>query len=260
MPPARSGADARLQDLVSVSQGRILALNAEGAAHRRLARFGAIVCADFGVPHPWGVQAVASGVPSRTDVASARAWLQERGARHGWRFCLAQEEHAGSPWRDLPVRERMELFAVTGLDRRRATSPVPAGLQLVTDPTYEQVVAGYGGWMNDESLARLLVVPDDLERSDRGYVVGRSEGRVVGCGFVWWCGRVACLSGIGVVADQRGRGVGRALTQAALDLAVTGPAAGAVDVVWLHATADGARLYRHLGMQWLGTQVQVGLA
>jgi ribosomal protein S18 acetylase RimI-like enzyme len=260
VPPTWSGDDARLLDLVTGSQGRMLALNGQGAAHRRLVHFGPVVCVDLGVPHPWGVQAVASGVPSRSEVASARAWLQQRGARHGWRFCVAQEEHAGSPWRDLPVRERMELFAVAARGMRRETSPPPSGLQLVTDPTYEQVVEGYGGWMSDEPLARRLVVPDDLERGDRGYVVGESEGRVVGCGFVWWSGPVACLSGIGVVADQRGRGVGRALTQVALDLAVTGPTAATVDVVWLHATADGARLYRHLGMQRLGTQVQVGPA
>ena len=55
------------------------------APHRSMQRFGSLVCADFGVPHSWGVRS-SSGLaePSADDARAALAWLGARGSVHGW--------------------------------------------------------------------------------------------------------------------------------------------------------------------------------
>lgn len=69
--------------------------------------------------------------------------------------------------------------------------------------------------------------------------VAARQGEPAGCAFVW---RTAYLSGIGVVPDERGRGIDRALTVAASRIAVTdAPDGCGPGLVWMHATEEGAR-------------------
>jgi ribosomal protein S18 acetylase RimI-like enzyme len=97
--------------------------------------------------------------------------------------------------------------------------------------------------MEDDPLARALVVAGDLQRARRRFVVARVDGRPVGCAFIWFAGGTAYLSGLGVVPSERGRGYGAALAVAAARIGASAP----VDTVWMYATDAGERLYRGLG-------------
>jgi ribosomal protein S18 acetylase RimI-like enzyme len=231
-----------------------------GAVHRAVAQFGPIVAIDLGVPQPWGIQA--SPAWREVDPEHAHAaltWCAERGGEHGWRVCLPEARVGKAPWDALTPAERIPMFAAdpaafADLDPTPATA-----LVLDDNPSYESVVAAYGGWMSDDALARLLVVPDDLARPGRRFIVGSVHGRPIGCAFVWWAGGTGYLSGIGVLPELRGQGHGRALTAAAARLAAIGPSTGVQpDLVWMHATAEGAALYSRMGFHRVDTEVQVG--
>ncbi len=232
-----------------------------GAPHRAHARFGSVRVTDMGVPHPWGVQASAGRtLPAPADVGAALDWCRAR-AGAGW--CVSVPEglrgQGAWPWPQLRDGELLPMFAADAAAVRGFTSAVPAGLVLDTAPSFDGVVTGYGGWMDDAPLARLLVVPDDLHRPERRFVVGSVAGRVVGCALVWFAAGTGYLSGIGVLPDLRGRGYGRALTAAAARIAAEGPAGGAgPDLVWMHATDEGAALYARMGFVRIDAELQLG--
>ena len=226
------------------------------APHRAVARFGPIVCNDFGVPHEWGLQASAGlSTPTEVDVINALAWMRDRGAVHGWRATVPQSIEADSPWPGLTVIDTLPVFAVDTARVNAISDGAPAGFALDVDPSYEDVIAGYGGWMGDTALAELLVTPEDVERVDRRFVVAHLAGRAVGCAFVWFAGDTGYLSGIGVVEEFRGRGIGRTLTAVAARLGSRAPHGGPTEVVWMFATDEGAALYEHMGFERIDTEV-----
>jgi len=248
-----------VRDRCWAADAQLRLMHATGAAHRRFVRFGTVVAIDIGVPQPWGIQACPGwGEVEPEDVRAALQWCDDRGREHGWRACLPEARVGHPPWDALVPVERLPMFAadsahVAGLD----PPPIP-DLVLDDDPSYESVVAAYGGWMSDESLARLLVVRSDLARPGRRFIVGSVHGRPVGCAFVWWAGGTGYLSGIGVLPGQRGLGYGRSLTAAAARLAGSGPGEGAgPDLVWMHATTEGAALYSQMGFALVDTEVQL---
>lgn len=233
-------------------------MHGTGASHRTVARFGAIVAIDLGVPQPWGIQ-ISSGLSdvAPEDARAAMAWCARRGQEHGWRACLPASRVGRAPWDDLVRHDQIPLFAAES--SALPVLPRVPGLTLDEDPSYESVVAAYGGWMADEPLARRLVVPEDLHRPGRRFIVGWVQGRPIGCAFVWWSSSTGYLSGVGVLPELRGRGYGRALTAAAALLAAAGPeGAAGPDLVWMHATTEGAALYSRMGFQMVDTEVQVG--
>lgn len=216
-----------------------------------MARFGPIVCTDMGVPHEWGIQASAGPHdPSPDEARAAAAWCSERSSGGPWRLCLPGSQPVPTAWVASDPVEVLPMYAV---DARHATAldvAAPPGVLLDHDPSVTDVLTGYGAWMDDDELARLLTTPADLRRPDRGSVVARLDGEVVGCAFAWWAGGTGYLSGIGVRADCRGRGIGRALTASAAQMAGRGARderGEPPDVVWMHATAEGAALYGSMG-------------
>jgi ribosomal protein S18 acetylase RimI-like enzyme len=238
----------------------LLAIGAAGPAPRRsVLRVGPVVGADLGVPHPWGVQVTAGPVlPDDDDAGTALAWCRDRGHATGWRVSVPEGLVGTRPWRDLVACDSTVMYATDPATAARLRTRPPTGVELVLDPSHAEVVAGYGGWMSDLPLAGLLVTPADMARTDRRFVVARVDGRPVGCALVWWAGGTGYLSGIGVLPEHRGRGVGRALTTAAARLAATGSGRGRADVIWLHATPEGAVLYRRMGFQAVDTEVLLG--
>jgi GNAT superfamily N-acetyltransferase len=231
-----------------------------GAAHREVARFGTIVAIDMGVRQPWGIQ-ISSGLSdvAPEDARAAIAWCARRGQEHGWRACLPASRVGRAPWDDLVRHDQIPMLAAeSSVVTHHGPFGVP-GLVLDEDPSYESIIAAYGGWMADEPLARSLVVREDLHRPGRRFIVGRVQRRPIGCAFVWWSSSTGYLSGIGVLPGLRGRGYGRALTAAAALLAAAGPdGATGPDLVWMHATTEGAALYSRMGFQVVDTEVQVG--
>ena len=109
--------------------------------------------------------------------------------------------------------------------------------------------------MADDELAALLVVPGDIAHPDRRFLVARLDGIVVGCAFMWFAAGTAYLSGIGVVEEHRGRGIGRALTAAAARLGAAPDNGRDVDLVWMFATDDGAALYERMGFARIDADV-----
>lgn len=240
-------------------------LHGSGAAHRSASSFGDVVTMDLGVSQPWGVQASAGQAsPTSADIAAALDWCRARGSEHGWRVCVP-ESAVGSgdkwPWGDLTADDRLPMFAAATRATPTGRHDVPVELEIDEEPSYESVIAAYGGWMSDTALASLLVVPTDLDRPQRRFIVGRVDGREAGCAFVWWTKETGYLSGIGILPRLRGRGYGRALTAAAARLAASGAdGRAAPDLVWMHATAEGAALYAGMGFRRIDTEVQLSPA
>jgi ribosomal protein S18 acetylase RimI-like enzyme len=238
----------------------LLVLGATGSAPGRATwRSGAMTGADLGVPHAWGVQVTAGAVePDVAEAAAALGWCHERGGEEGWLVSVPESLVGAASWGGLLLAGRTGVFATDAPTAATMDAPAPGGVELELGASRDDVVAGYGGWMNDLPLARLLVTEEDLARSDRRFLVARLNGRVVGSAFVWWAEDTGYLSGIGVVEGLRGRGIGRALTGRAAYIAALGHDGAAPDVVWMHATFDGAALYSRMGFTLVDTEVRLG--
>lgn len=239
----------------------LLAAGAAGGGSRAVLRCGSLVGADLGVPWPWGVQLTAGDrVPPATEAADGLAWCAARGRLTGWRVSVPADLVGAGPWSDLVARDATAVFALDGRAAARLSLHIPEGVTLDRAPTRDDVVDGYGGWMADPELAALLVTPADLQRPGRRFVVARLDGVIAGCAFVWWAAGTGYLSGLGVLPELRGRGIGRTLTAAAARVAATDCPTGTPDVVWMHATDDGAPLYARLGFHRIDTEVLLGPA
>ena len=248
------------REVVHASCGALAALGATGGEPRAVARFGSLTCADLGVGHSWGVQAAYGMTPEPADLDAAVAWLRLRAAGGGWEVSVPRSQVAQSIWGSLTDVGRKPVYAISPDAALFMARDTPRGLTLTTSPTRDEVVAGYGGWMDDLPLAQRLVTPTDLVQAQRRFVCGRVEGRVIGCAFVWWSGSTAYLSGIGVLAGERGRGCGWALTAAAARVAVAEAPGGRPDVVWMYATGEGAALYSRMGFERIDVHVSLSEA
>jgi ribosomal protein S18 acetylase RimI-like enzyme len=245
-------------DRVHAAYPGILGLGASGAAPRATARFGPLTCVDLGVPHSWGLQAAYDDLPGADDLRSAVAWLDARSAGRGWEIGARETHVARHDWAGLVPVSGKPVYALPPGSARSMARGLPRGLTLTSHPTRDQIVAGYGGWMDDRGEAELLVRADDLAQPRRRFVCGLVDGEVVGSALVWWNGGTAYLSGIGVMARLRGRGYGWALTAEAARIAVDeAPDAGA-EVVWMHATDEGAALYSRMGFERIDVHVSLG--
>jgi ribosomal protein S18 acetylase RimI-like enzyme len=244
--------------LWSIERQRLIRI-ASGAAHRSFVEFDSVVGIDMGVRHPWGVQLSASAdVPDWADATKAELWASDR-ANADWVVDVPLALVGVGPWKGFTEHERMGMYATTCDIAAALPMPVVGEFVITDTPTYDQVIAGYGGWMDDVELAELLVTAEDLAAPDRVFLVGLVDDRPVGCAFVWTIADTRYLSGIGVVEGQRGRGYGLALTTAAAHHAAVLPSGEPASLVWMHATADGAALYSRIGFELVDTEVQLGL-
>jgi GNAT superfamily N-acetyltransferase len=233
--------------------------NASGAPHRSYMEFGSVIAIDMGVPYRWGVQLSAGAdVPEWSDATRAGLWASDQ-AKSQWVVDVPLALVDVGAWAGLTEYERIGMYAATPDVAAELPTPDISELVITSTPTYEQVIAAYGGWMDDYDLARLLVTPNDLADSDRTFLVGLVDGEPVGCAFVWTIGDTGYLSGIGVVEPLRGRGYGLALTTAAAHSAATLPSGVPATLVWMHATSEGAALYSRMGFEHIDTEVQLGM-
>jgi ribosomal protein S18 acetylase RimI-like enzyme len=239
---------------------------ATGAAHRAVGQAGPVLLTDLGTGTRWGVRALDWGDGATDDNRKeALTWCAIRAAAAG-AGAAGFEVSLPAPsreWERLGLVEvdRLPALATTAAVAAAITGPEPAGLDIRQPRSVDEVVESYGGWMDDRPLAARLVVEADLRRTDRVFLVARVDGELVGCGQVWFVAGTAYLSGIGIVEDQRGQGYGAALTAAAARLAARGPHGGPPpDVVWLHASAMGAPVYRRLGFEPAGEDVRLAPA
>jgi GNAT superfamily N-acetyltransferase len=249
----------RVRELVWAAHPELLAIGASGPAPLRgVIRVESVVAVDLGVEHPWGLPVTAGlSLPRPSDATAAMQWCRGRDRGQGWCVSLPEELVGSSPWSELEPVERLTMWAMD-VDTSAGLPLTPIdGLELLSSPTLGEVLAAYGGWMADMTLAQQLVIPEDIERPDRRFIVARLDGEPVGCAFVWWAGRTGYLSGIGVVERLRGRGIGHALSTAAAHVAARGVRGIAPQVVWMHATDEGAALYSRMGFTKIDTEVQL---
>ncbi len=151
--------------------------------------------------------------------------------------------------RRLHLRPLTEHRAMVHSDPLSLQAPPSNGLavSLVQDPDalsrHVAVMAESFG-MDRPGAARLF--PESLLSEDRvQFFNGAVAGRTVATAAALRADRLASINNIGVVSHQRNRGLGTAMTVAAMSWATS---VGAEKLV-LDATASGARLYRRLGFE-----------
>jgi ribosomal protein S18 acetylase RimI-like enzyme len=265
--------DARLAVRAAQARAAVDLLACSGADHRALEPFGSVVATDLGVDTPWSVQVSLAGpalmhgptLPVPDELAAAREWAADRAAGRGYLVVLPApvaavfDRAAG----DLRRHDELPVLALGAVEARRMTGTdgqereaSTERLEIGPPRDLDELLAAYGGWMEDLALAAGLVVAADLTRPRRRFLVARAgpPGRteVVGCAMVWFAGGTAYLSGLGVLPGSRGRGYGRALAVEAARVGASAP----VDAVWMYATDAGERLYRRVGFRPAGSVVR----
>ena len=174
-------------------------MHGSGAGHRCGRRSSARITAfDLGVPQPWGIpgrpRIERSGAGAGT--RRARVVLPSADGRYGWRVCLPEVRVGSTPWGGLVPEERIPMFAARAADVADPDAVRSPGIwSSMRIPRTTSVVAAYGGWMSDDALARLLIVPEDLTRPGRRFIVGSVRGHPIGCAFVWWAAGPATSPG-----------------------------------------------------------------
>ncbi|WP_169815622.1 GNAT family N-acetyltransferase [Nocardia inohanensis] len=162
-------------------------------------------------------------------------------------------------WRESDPPELPELLARYGLARFESEPlmvfsggaalgpPEFARIEEVTDETgLVQWASLWSGTPGAEALAAGL--RQGLQLASVRYLVWRERGAILGCAAVVTSAAGASIEHIVTRADQRGRGIGTALTRRALDLALE----SGTDRVVLTASPDGEQIYRRLGFVTVG--------
>jgi ribosomal protein S18 acetylase RimI-like enzyme len=240
--------------------GLVAGLGGRGAPPRTHAVVAGIDVVDLGVPTPWSVRAhVPVPAPTAALLGEAVAWCRSRGGDRGFRTSVPAVEQGQIARFGLVAVETLGVYAMPA-SRAGALDPVEVdGLEISEARDVTELVTAYGGWMTDLPLAEKLVCAADLVNPFRRFLVGRVDGRAVGCALVWFAARTAYLSGIGILPDARRRGYGRALTNAAVRVGVSGGALDArPDLIWMHATTDGAALYSAMGFEHVDDHLHFG--
>jgi ribosomal protein S18 acetylase RimI-like enzyme len=167
---------------------------------------------EIGLPWLWWL------TPSHTS-PEIEAVLQERG--------LVREEVPGM-YRELAGRPEV---------------PMPAGVEVRRtddlDAFLDVMILGYG-------LPALVTEPMGVvmrELPEALNVLATLDGRPVASGTAYLSGPTAGVYNIAVLEEDRGRGIGYAVTATLLDLAADAGARHAV----LHSSADGFGVYERLG-------------
>jgi GNAT superfamily N-acetyltransferase len=265
--PSGEPSDSRLALRAAQARAAVDLLACSGADHRALEPFGSVLASDLGVSTPWSVQISLAGpalmhgpaLPVPAELAAARSWAADRAGGRGYLVTLPNQVAAAlEPDRlGLELADELPVLAL-GRTAAAALEPPasPGDLEIGPPLDLDELLAAYGGWMEDPGLAAGLVVAADLTRPRRRFLVARTASgagtEVVGCAMVWFAGGTAYLSGLGVLPACRGRGYGRAL---AVEAARVG-AAAPVDTVWMYATDEGERLYRQVGFRPAGSVVR----
>jgi ribosomal protein S18 acetylase RimI-like enzyme len=122
------------------------------------------------------------------------------------------------------------------LDIRRVRTAADHDVQVQTD------AAGFGG---DLAITSRLFPASGLDRPGVAEFVGFVDGTPVATSVVRVTGRTAGIYGVTTIASHRGRGIGEAMTWAAVR---EGVAQGAT-IASLQASDDGERLYRRMGFR-----------
>ena len=243
--PDRGPHPGDLIDLVGRANAQWLRRAAEGSA-AATAEIHGVPCARFDIDEGWATQAALTaqpGPPSAAQLDEVLEWLQR--AKPGAGQVRVRAEHV-----DDPVLARLTPTLELGvcITERYSRFQLPEDIELGEARDADEFIQVYG-----EHLAQL--VNGQLGRPGRSFLVLRECGRAVGCARVTEAGGTAYVSGVTVLAEHRGKGLGQLISAAATNHAVR-----RAGLAWLHCDDHMAPLYEGLGYRRLTTHVDLRLA
>lgn len=201
-----------------------------------------IPCVSYPIRQPWATQAKVMDVPGPPALAAATGWL----AAHAKEWTVTiRAAHAGEAvFRGL--EPSLELPCLT---LAADPEPVPAVEGLTIGPARDpaEFLEVYG-----QELAP-LVTEQALAHKGSSYLVGRIDGRPVACGMVRMAAGTAYISAITVPPAHRGRGIGTAISAAAVEAAKR----QSPSLVWLSAVRELHPLYVRLGFRVADVHLQL---
>ena len=237
--PDRAPHPGDLIDLVGRAAELWLRASADGAAVT--ADVHGVPCASFDLDAPWATQAALTGradLPAPGELGAVLDWLEAR--RPGsWQVRVRDEQRADLTAMGLVPALELGVWIT---DRRPYPRP-PDGVEIGEATDAAEFVSVYG-----DELAPL--VTGQLGRPGRAFLVLREQSRTVACARVTEAGGTAYVSGVTVLPDCRGRGLGRLISAAATSYAVR-----QAGLAWLHCDDRMAPLYEQLGYRRLTTHV-----
>jgi len=216
----------------------------------------------LGVPTGWSVQAhVGEQLPDDRQLTELLAALRSLGS-HGFQVMVGHEHRHDPRWSRHGLHEVDELptFALPADTAARLEVRLPPELTVRQAEGRDEFVDVYGGWCGGRDLAAALVTGEDVAGGRHEYWVAAADVTPVGTAILHQGERSGHLSGIGVLEQFRGRGYGTALTAWAAVRAADrlDPDGRAVDLVWMHASGDGAPLYARMGFDQVDLHVGFG--
>lgn len=137
--------------------------------------------------------------------------------------------------------------------RRIRRAPTPAGLHIAEATDLDAFVGAYARVSGIPAEGAAAAIEREKAFAGDGTVIrlaGRlDDGRIVGTAVAWLSHGLLTLYFVGTQPEQRRRGIGAAMTRAALDLA----AGRGVRTAALTSTPVGEPVYRRLGFRTVGT-------
>ena len=200
-----------------------------------------VPCASFDIDAPWATQAALTGraeLPAPGELGEVLDWLQAR-SPGSWQVRVRAEQSAAAAAMGLAPALELGVW----ITDRRPYLPTPAGLEVGEATDAAEFVSVFGA-----DLAPLLT--GQIARPGRAFLVLRQEGRAVACARVTETGGTAYVSGVTVLPEHRGRGLGRFMSAVATSHAVR-----RAGLAWLHCVDSMAPLYEQLGYRRLTTHV-----
>ncbi len=202
-----------------------------------------VPCARFDVDAPWATQAALTG---HADPLSAEHldevldWLQAA-SPGSWQVGARVEQVDELVLAGLKPTLELGVWTID----RRSPYTVPDGIEIGAARDADEFLEVYG-----RELAPLVV--DQIGLAGRSFLVMREHGQPVGCARVTDVGGTAYVSGVTVLAQHRGRGLGRLMSAAATNQAVR-----RAGLAWLYCDDDVAPLYQGIGYRRLSTHVHL---
>lgn len=216
----------------------------------------------LGVAADWSVQAhVGEQLPDDRQLTELLETLDTLGS-HGFQVMVGHEHRRDPRWARHGLHEVYQLptFALPADVAAQLAVRLRPELTVRPAEGREEFVDVYGGWCGGHHLAEALVTVEDVTSGRHEYWVAEAEGTLVGTAMLHHGERSQYLSGIGVLVPFRGRGYGSAITALATVMAAGRLDAEGrpVDLVWMHASGDGAPLYERMGFQEVDRHVGLG--
>lgn len=203
-----------------------------------------IPCVSYPIPHPWATQAKVMDVPSPEALAAATGWLGEHAP--AWTVTI-RAEHAAEPV-FAGLTPRLELpCLVLSADAEPGFVRKVDGLTIGLARELADFIAVFGAEFAP------LFPPRALAHKGSRLLVGTIGGQPVACARVELAAGTAYIGGVTVIPSHRGRGIGTAISAAAVEAAK-----GLHPThVWLTAVRELHPLYTPLGFREVDVHLQL---